>query len=306
MKTTQNVIRHAAPIVFAWDAESTRIVPMKIQILRGETILLAPRILHLGRAATLPKKTVVELWWKPVKETEFWGPEPGKAADGGVVIALFTPAMDNGSAAYDFFVRAQSPAGILYRAHGVIEVRPSPGANPSDVQVPAKTLDFEKIVVLHPELAPWLGKDHDTDPKAHLGIQGKIGGMIGKLKKTICAALTGAEGSATQAKASAKAAAESALEAVKSASQAGESATSASNSAAEATSSAQGAESAKDAALGYADDAQQSAEAAAQEAAKLAGFREAVDIIAFTPGASRSLNEVNQLLDALVGALKGD
>ena len=308
-----HVTRPASPIVFGWDAESTKIAPMKIQVLRGETILLAARILHVGRAAVLPKKSTVEVWWKPVKATDFWGPNPGKASDGGVITALFTPAMDDGSPAYDFFLRAKSPAGILYRAHGIIEVWTSPGAIPSEVQFPPKTLDFSKILVEHPELAPWLPLSHDTDPEAHPILQGKIGGMIAKLKKQIRAALTGAEGyvaqatqAAQQAEASANAASQSALEADGSAS-------SAANSAAEATSSAQdasgymtGAQSYSNSAQQYSNAAQQYATNAQLAAGELAAFQLAVQSIPFTAGEKRNMDKINQLLDALIGALKGD
>jgi len=68
----------------------------------------------------------------------------------------FAPTNDMGAATYRFFVRAQDDLGVNYTANGILRMLPSPGFEPSVVELPVKTLDFDLIDVLH---APWATPD---------------------------------------------------------------------------------------------------------------------------------------------------
>jgi len=71
----------------------------------------------------------------------------------------FAPTNDMGAATYRFFVRAQDDLGVNYTANGILRMLPSPGFEPSVVELPVKTLDFDLIDVLH---APWATAETDA------------------------------------------------------------------------------------------------------------------------------------------------
>lgn len=69
---------------------------------------------------------------------------------------VFHPTNDCGAAVYRFFIRCTDPDGINYSANGLLRLLDSPGFEPSVVELPVKTLDFDLIDVLH---APWATPD---------------------------------------------------------------------------------------------------------------------------------------------------
>ena len=69
---------------------------------------------------------------------------------------VFHPTNDVGAAAYRFFLEGRDEIGRDWHANGLLRFLPSPGFEPSAVQLPVQTLDFSKVTVLNP---PW----GDTD-----------------------------------------------------------------------------------------------------------------------------------------------
>ena len=72
---------------------------------------------------------------------------------------VFHPTNDCGAAAYRFFLEGRDDLGRDWHANGLLRFLPSPGFEPSAVQLPVQTLDFSKITVLNP---PW--SDTDLTP----------------------------------------------------------------------------------------------------------------------------------------------
>lgn len=64
----------------------------------------------------------------------------------------FNPSDDIGAANYRFFLRAESPDGVNYRANGNLRMLDSPGFTPAELSLPAKSIDFSIIDVKN---APW-------------------------------------------------------------------------------------------------------------------------------------------------------
>lgn len=64
----------------------------------------------------------------------------------------FGPSDDIGAANYRFFLRAESPDGVNYRANGNLRMLDSPGFTPAELSLPAKSIDFSIIDVKN---APW-------------------------------------------------------------------------------------------------------------------------------------------------------
>ena len=69
---------------------------------------------------------------------------------------VFHPTNDCGAAAYRFFLEGRDEIGRDWHANGLLRFLPSPGFEPSAVQLPVQTLDFSKVTVINP---PW----GDTD-----------------------------------------------------------------------------------------------------------------------------------------------
>ena len=72
---------------------------------------------------------------------------------------VFHPTNDVGAASYRFFLEGRDDLGRDWHANGLLRFLPSPGFEPSAVQLPVQTLDFSKITVLNP---PW--SDTDLTP----------------------------------------------------------------------------------------------------------------------------------------------
>lgn len=64
----------------------------------------------------------------------------------------FSPSDDIGAANYRFFLRAESPDGVNYRANGNLRMLDSPGFTPAELPLPVKTIDFSIVDVKN---APW-------------------------------------------------------------------------------------------------------------------------------------------------------
>lgn len=72
---------------------------------------------------------------------------------------VFHPTNDCGAAAYRFFLEGRDEIGRDWHANGLLRFLPSPGFEPSAVQLPVQTLDFSKVTVINP---PW--SDTDLTP----------------------------------------------------------------------------------------------------------------------------------------------
>ena len=138
------LLSRSAVYTNAWDVDLPRNPPAVIDVWRGETLALCARtgITNLPASA--------EFLWQSPGMGPSWYTTNAVATASGDVTALWTPAMDSGSASYSFFLRVGN--GDLYRPRGTIKMQGSPGATPNAIPIPPRTLDFATVTVLN---APW-------------------------------------------------------------------------------------------------------------------------------------------------------
>ena len=141
-----------AQVPLRWDTQVERPISHAATCYQGETIQLMPRLMRGTTPETL-SGTATFYWQAPGMAATWWQApaalidvEPGRAT------ATFSPAMDNGSPAYTWFIRIDAGSGASYRAHGTITMRPSPGAQPNHIPIPTPTIDFSQVEILNP---PW-------------------------------------------------------------------------------------------------------------------------------------------------------
>ncbi len=92
-------------------------------------------------------------YWQEVGMGDTYWEKPVSDIAGDSIRIYFLPSMDTGAKVYNCFVGAP---GQNYRAAFQIRMRPSPGAEPSVLPLPVKTLDFAKVQV---ENAPYYTKE---------------------------------------------------------------------------------------------------------------------------------------------------
>ena len=88
-------------------------------------------------------------YWQAQGMTDYWTTNNVEQTADQSYTAYFTPDMDTGAKIYNCFVGV---AGVNYHAAFRLIFRNSPGADPSELALPVKTIDFDKVTVLNP---PW-------------------------------------------------------------------------------------------------------------------------------------------------------
>lgn len=147
----------AAPL--QWTCDWPEAKSQTFSLYQGETATFEPTFRVNGRTVT--NATIEAVWYQTNGMGNAWWKLDG---------ATFAPSNDVGAAAYRFFVEARvqesvvrsqesaltpDPSAltpILYRANGTLRMLPSPGFEPSTVQLPARSLDFAAIDYYN---APW-------------------------------------------------------------------------------------------------------------------------------------------------------
>jgi hypothetical protein len=130
-----------AQVPCKWDAEASESAAAKFDCYRGETLEFQPTFLEYGVTST--NATYTLLWQTNGMGTAWWSTN----------ILQFTPAMDVGASSYTVFIRALKTNGISYRANAKIKMLGSPGHNPNEIELPARSIDFATVTVAN---APWL------------------------------------------------------------------------------------------------------------------------------------------------------
>ena len=166
-------------------------LPKQLSILRGSTVVLSPRLLHTGKPVFLPDDAEATLYWRPTGKGEFWK-DKARIKNRSTLLATFGPEKDSGARSYEFFIAAKTADGINYNAFGNIAMLPSPGAVPSEIPFPPRTLDFALVEVLHPGAAPWLLKS-DIAALANQYPPGQDGWTLNQLNQIVVAILAAAK-----------------------------------------------------------------------------------------------------------------
>lgn len=135
----------SAAVPVRWTVETSRVQPAQIEAYHGETLRLEAALQSYGKAFE-PTNNLYAIYWQTNgMDTAYWtGPA---VISNNVLLAEWTPAMDVGATVYQGFIGAP---GEIYRASFQLRLRPSPGAVPSELPLPVKTLDFAHVEVLNP------------------------------------------------------------------------------------------------------------------------------------------------------------
>ena len=152
------------------------------EVSHGETVLFEVTFKRPSN------ETMTFFWQEQGMGDSYWSERCTTVGD-GVYRAVFTPQMDSGAKVFNCFI---GRPGMIYRAVFQLRMKQSPGATPSELSLPVKTLDFEKITV---ENAPYYTKEQtesvvgsiigDTVTKEYvenLGITGGSGGEVAGVK----------------------------------------------------------------------------------------------------------------------------
>lgn len=143
--------------VYNLEFDIDKITPRVIDAYHGETLdirIILTKESDWGDTASMWQW---RFYWQEVgMGDDFWEKsigDIGSRSDSGVGARVFFDSrMDTGAKVYNCFIGAP---GQSYRAAFQIRMRPSPGAEPSILPLPVKTLDFAKV---HVENAPYYTK----------------------------------------------------------------------------------------------------------------------------------------------------
>ena len=142
---------NALPLV--WRADWPGSKPVETLVHRGTDIELQPTWYINGAPADTTNWTYQVFVQTNNQATgEWFGPIAG---------TTFSHTNDVGAAMYQVMLRAQTPGGAVnYTAFARLRMLDSPGFAPGELPLPAKTIDFSKVVALN---APWLLPEATND-----------------------------------------------------------------------------------------------------------------------------------------------
>lgn len=146
----------SAAIPQHWTVETSRVQPAQFEAYHGETIEFAAAMQTYGKPLAITNDLIGIYWQTNGMGSAYW--TAPAVLSNNVITARWTPSMDVGANVYSCFIGAP---GEIYRAAFQLRLRPSPGAVPSELPLPVKTLDFAQVTVLN---APYYAKS-ETDAK---------------------------------------------------------------------------------------------------------------------------------------------
>ena len=142
-----------AAVPLRWTVETSRVQPAAFEAYQGETLTFEAALQSYGKPISNDLQGA-RIYW----QTNGMGSayrSASASAEGHVLRATWTPAMDVGARAYNCFVGAPSNS---YRAAFQLRLRPSPGASPNNLPLPTPVIDFARVEVAN---APWLEEESD-------------------------------------------------------------------------------------------------------------------------------------------------
>lgn len=144
-------LRAAVPL--RWTVETSRVQPAAFEAYQGETLTFEAALQSYGKPISNDLQGARIYWQTNGMGSAYWS--ASASAEGHVLRATWTPAMDVGARAYNCFIGSPSNS---YRAAFQLRLRPSPGASPNNLQLPTPRLDFAAVEVAN---APWLSEESD-------------------------------------------------------------------------------------------------------------------------------------------------
>ena len=137
---------HAA-VPLKWTVETSRVQPVTFEAYHGETLSFEATLQSYGKPHSTGFNDYQIYWQTNGMEDVYWS-APATCQD-NVVTARFTPEMDTGANVVRGFLGCP---GEDFRAAFQLRLRPSPGATPNAIDLPASVIDFAKVTVRN---APW-------------------------------------------------------------------------------------------------------------------------------------------------------
>ncbi len=163
---------NAFSIPIQWRVKTGETTSRSFSAYHGETLEFEPVFVQNGE--TLTNLTLSIYWQTPEMGTEWWS-APG---------ASFTPAMDTGANEYRFFIRGEDGGEVIYRANGRLKLLPSPGFTPSELELPAKSIDFATIDIKN---APWATPEDVAAAVAEVDLTGQLKPLEKRVEETAVA-----------------------------------------------------------------------------------------------------------------------
>ena len=174
-----------AAVPVRWTVETSRVQPVAIDVVRGETLELAASFQSYGKPLEMGGAPCAVYWQTNGMGSAYWS--GAAAASSNVVSAVFTPQMlPAGATAVRGFL---GRAGENYRAAFALRVRPGPGAVPNALPLPAPRIDFAAVEVAN---APWLEEESDPTVPAWAKAAAKPTYTAGEVGATTPADVTAA------------------------------------------------------------------------------------------------------------------
>lgn len=140
------VCAHAA-VPLKWTVETSRVQPVTFESYHGETLELEATLKSYGKPITNDLQGARIYWQTNGMGSAYWSAPASASCN--VLRATWTPAMDTGAKIYNCFL---GRAGDNYRAAFQLRMRSSPGADPNELELPRKHIDFAEVEVKN---APW-------------------------------------------------------------------------------------------------------------------------------------------------------
>ena len=131
-----------AAIPQRWTVETSRLQPGQFEAFHGETIEFAATMQTYGKPLAITNDLIGIYWQTNGMGSAYW--TAPAVLSNNVMIAHWEPSMDVGANVYSCFIGAP---GEIYRAAFQLRLRPSPGANPSELPLPVQAIDFAQIEV---------------------------------------------------------------------------------------------------------------------------------------------------------------
>ena len=142
-----------AAVPLRWTVETSRVQPAAFEAYQGETLTFEAALQSYGKTISNDLQGARIYWQTNGMGSAYWS--ASASAEGHVLRATWTPAMDVGARAYNCFIGSPSNS---YRAAFQLRLRPSPGATPNALPLPTPVIDFATVEVAN---APWLEEESD-------------------------------------------------------------------------------------------------------------------------------------------------
>lgn len=142
-----------AAVPLRWTVETSRVQPAAFEAYQGETLELDATLQSYGKPISNALQDARIYWQTNGMGSAYWS--ASASAEGNVMRATWTPAMDVGARAYNCFIGSPSNS---YRAAFQLRLRPSPGATPNALPLPTPSIDFAQVEVAN---APWIEEESD-------------------------------------------------------------------------------------------------------------------------------------------------